>query len=50
MIAKNNKGATDTMIGDLKSVDGQKIILNIKGSETQVLLADIIKAKLEIEL
>lgn len=50
LIAKNNKGATDTMIGDLKSVDDQKIILNIKGSQMQVLLADIIKAKLEIEL
>lgn len=50
LIVKNNKGATDTIIGDLKSVVEDRLILNIKGIESQVLFADIMKAKLEIEL
>lgn len=50
LMAKNNKGATDTIIGDLKGIVEDKLILNVKGDESQVLLADIIKAKLEIEL
>jgi len=50
LIVKNNKGATDTTIGDLKAIAGDRLILNVKGIESQILLADIMKAKLEINI
>lgn len=50
LIAKNEKGTTDTLIGRLKSVKDDGIILDIKGSESQILFENIIKAKMEINL
>ena len=50
LITRNDKGTTDTIIGDLTGIDSEKLILNVEGGEAQVLLADIIKAKLEIKI
>jgi len=49
-ILKNDKGATDTLIGTLKSMEAEKLILDVKGSEQEVLFERIIKAKLEIRI
>ena len=50
LILKNQKGTTDTVIGNLKSIEQESIILDIDGTAKEILLADIIKARLEISL
>ena len=50
LIVKNDLGATDTVIGNLKAADGDKLILDVRGKDAQVLLERIIKAKLEIKI
>lgn len=48
LIAKNNKGTTDIIVGDIKNVDDDKVVLISDNKESEILLGDIIKAKLEI--
>lgn len=49
LIVKNPRGATDTIVGKIKTICEDKVVLDIKGSEAGFLFEEIIKAKLETE-
>ncbi len=50
LIVRSNKGATDTLTGVLKAVDTDSLVLSLADRDVEVVLADIIKARLEITL
>ena len=49
-ILKNDKGTTDIIMGTVKSVGEDRLVLDITGYEREVLFDTIIKAKLEINI
>ncbi len=48
LIAKNDKGTTDIVIGSIKYAGEDKIILDVEGRDSEFLFGNIIKARLEI--
>lgn len=50
LILRNEKGATDIVVGDIKGAAEDRVVLDINGAESGFLFKDIIKARLEINL